>query len=171
MKFLIAFLTAVFLFAFAGGDCLAQKKMITVVIFRHADKEPEVEGDESDPDISIEGQKRAVRLVKVLEKYKPERLFSTNYARTIQTVTPLSRIKNLPVELYDAGDLKALVEKILASEGKRTVAVVGHNLTSYELANLLLKTSKYTMPPDADYGRIWILRVKNGKVRDKVISY
>jgi len=170
MKILIAFLTALFLFAFAG-DCLAQKKTITVVIFRHADKEPEVEGDDSDPDISIEGQKRAVRLVKVLEKYKPARLFSTDYARTIQTVTPLSRIKNLPIEFYDGGDMNALVEKILASEDKRTVAVVGHNLTSYQLANLFLKQSKYTMPPEADYGKIWILRIKNGKVKDKVISY
>lgn len=170
MKILIAFLTAVFLFV-SAVDCAAQKKTITVIIFRHADKEPEVEGDDSDPDISIEGQKRAVRLVKVLEKYKPKRLFSTNYARTIQTVTPLSRIKNLPIEFYDGGSMTELVEKILASEDKRSVAVVGHNLTTFELANLFLKQSKYTMPPEADYGKIWILRIKNGKVKDKVISY
>ena len=171
MKFLILFLTALFVFAFASGDCLAQKKTVTVIIFRHADKEPAVEGDNSEADISVEGQKRAVRLVKVLEKYKPERLFSTNYPRTIQTVTPLSRIKNLPVEFYEPGEMNALVEKILVSENKRRIAVVGHNSTTFQLVNLLLKENKYTMPPESEYGKIWILRIKNGKVKEKVISY
>jgi phosphohistidine phosphatase SixA len=171
MKFLIPILTTLCLSAFAGGDCPAQKKTITLIIFRHADKELPTEGDDSDPDISIEGQERAVRLVKVLEKYKPARLFSTNYARTIQTVTPLSRIKNLGVEFYEPGKMNELVEKILASEDRRHIAVVGHNSTAFQLANLFLKSGKYTMPPESDYGRIWILRVKNGKVRDKVISY
>jgi len=169
MKFLVPLL--IFFIGLSSVEILGQKKTITVIIFRHADKEAPVEGDDSDPDISIEGQKRAVRLVKVLKKYKPARLFSTNYARTIQTVTPLSRIKNLPVEFYEPGKMNELVEKILASENQRKIAVVGHNSTAFQLANLLLKDSKYTMPADNDYGRIWILRIKNGKVVDRVISY
>ena len=171
MKYIVPLFVGLLLFGFAIGDCLGQKREIIVIIFRHADKELAVEGDESDPDISVEGQKRAVRLVKVLEKYKPARLFSTRYPRTIQTVTPLSRIKNLPMEFYEPGDMNALVEKILASENQRRIAVVGHNSTKFQLANLLLKDSKYTMPDDADYGKIWILRLKNGKVTDKVVSY
>jgi 2,3-bisphosphoglycerate-dependent phosphoglycerate mutase len=171
MKFIVPLFVGLFWLGLAGGDCFGQKREITVIIFRHADKEPFVEGDDSEPDISVDGQKRAVRLVKILEKYKPARLFSTRYPRTIQTVTPVSRIKNLPVEFYEPGDMNALVEKILASENQRRIAVVGHNSNAFQLANLLLKDSKYTMPDDADYGKIWILRIKNGKVVDKVISY
>ena len=172
MKFITPLFFSLLLLGLASDVVPGQKREITVIIFRHADKEPAVEGDDSEPDISVEGQKRAVRLVKVLEKYKPARLFSTNYPRTIQTVTPLSRIKNLPVEFYEPGDMNALVEKILASEnGRRSVAVAGHNSTTFELANLLLKESKYTMPPDADYGKIWIIRIKNGKVKDMVVNY
>lgn len=171
MKLFIALFTGLFLLNLTGGDVFGQKKTITVVIFRHADKEPAVEGDESEPDISLEGQKRAVRLVKILERYKPARLFSTDYPRALQTVTPLSRIKNLPVELYEPGRMNELAEKILASENSRRIAVVGHNSTTFQLANLLLKQSKYAMPADADYGKIWIIRIKNGRVRDKVISY
>jgi broad specificity phosphatase PhoE len=170
MKFIVPLFIGLFLFALTD-DVFAQKKTITVVIFRHADKELAVEGDETEPDISIEGQKRAVRLVKALEKYKPVRLFSTNYPRTIQTVTPLSRIKNLPAEFYEPGNLSELVEKILSSDKQRRIAVVGHNSTAFQLANLLLKSNKYTMPEDSDYGKIWILRIKNGKVIDKVITY
>ena len=171
MKIFVPLFVVLFLLTFAAGDCFAQKKTITVIIFRHAEKEAPTEGDETEPDISIEGQKRAVRLVKVLEKYKPARLFSTNYPRTIQTVTPLSRIENLPVEFYEPGKMNELVEKILASENQRRIAVVGHNSTTFQLANLLLKDSKYTMPPESEYGKIWIMRIKNGKVKDKVISY
>ncbi|HEY8560222.1 MAG TPA: histidine phosphatase family protein [Pyrinomonadaceae bacterium] len=163
-------LTGLFLIGFAGGDCFGQKREITVLIFRHADKEPETEGDESEPDVSLDGQMRAVRLVKALEKYKPARIFSTGHARTVQTVTPLSRIKNLPIESYD-GDLKTLAERILASDDRRTIAVVGINATNFELVNLFLKEKKYTMPDESDYGKIWILRIKDGKVKDKVIDY
>ena len=170
MKFIIPLFISLFLLGLAGGVVFGQKREITVIIFRHADKEPATEGDESEPDISVEGQKRAVRLVKVLEKYKPSRLFSTNYPRTIQTVTPLSRIKNLPVEFYE-GNMQELAQKILASENGQRIAVVGHNSTTFELANLLLKQSKYTMPAESDYGKIWILRIKNGKVKDMVINY
>lgn len=171
MKFVASLFIGLFLLSLTGGDAFGQQKTVTVIIFRHADKEPPTEGDESEPDISVEGQKRAVRLVKVLEKYKPARLFSTNYPRTVQTVTPLSRVRKLPVEFYEPGDLEALVKKLLASENERRIAVVGHNSTTFQLANLLLKASKYTMPADSDYGKIWIIRLKNGKVVDKVISY
>lgn len=171
MKFVISIFIALFLFVAAGESVSAQKKTVTVIIFRHADKEPETEGDESDPDITVEGQKRAVRLAGILEKYKPSRLFSTRYARTIQTVTPFSRLNNLPAEFYEPGNLGALVEKILTSGDRRRIAVVGHNSTAYQLANLLLKETKYTMPPESDYGKIWVLRIKNGKVVDKIISY
>jgi 2,3-bisphosphoglycerate-dependent phosphoglycerate mutase len=171
MKIIVPLFAVLFLLGFTISNCFAQKKTITVIIFRHAEKELPTEGDETEPDISIEGQKRAVRLVKVLEKYEPVRLFSTNYPRTIQTVTPLSRIKNLPLEFYEPGNMNALVEKIFASENQRRIAVVGHNSTTFQLANLLLKNSKYTMPPESEYGKIWILRIKNGKVKDKVISY
>jgi phosphohistidine phosphatase SixA len=170
MKIIVSLFIGLILFGLTN-DALAQKKAITVVIFRHADKEAAVEGDDSEPDISLEGQKRAVRLVKVLEKYKPERLFSTNYPRTIQTVTPLSRIKNLQAEFYEPGNLNELVEKILSSDKQGGIAVVGHNSTTFQLANLLLKESKYTMPEDSDYGKIWVIRIKNGKVTDKVLSY
>ena len=171
MKFIKKILIGLFLITFASQNLFAQKKTITVIIFRHADKEAATEGDDSEPDISIEGQKRAVRLVGVLKKYKLSRLFSTDYPRTIQTVTPLSRIRNLPIEFYEPGSLNELVAKILASENQRNIAVVGHNVTTFQLVNLLLKASKYTMPDDSDYGKIWILRIKNGKVTDNVISY
>jgi 2,3-bisphosphoglycerate-dependent phosphoglycerate mutase len=170
MKFIVPFLIGLCLFA-SATDVFAQKKTITVVIFRHADKETAVEGDETEPDISIEGQKRAVRLVKVLEKYKLTRLFSTNYPRTIQTITPLSRIKNLPPEFYEPGNLAELARKILLSDKQRRIAVVGHNSTTFQLANLLLESNKYAMPEDSDYGKIWIIRIKNGKVKDMVINY
>jgi phosphohistidine phosphatase SixA len=171
MKIFIWVLIGLFSLFPASLEAFAQRQEITVIVFRHADKETPTEGDDSDPDISIDGQKRAVRLARLLKTYKPERLFSTNYARTIQTVTPLSRIENLDIEFYEPGKMNALVEQILASENKRKIAVVGHNSTAFQLVNLLMKDSKYAMPDESDYGKIWILRIKNGKIKDQVIAY
>ncbi|MBS1797870.1 MAG: histidine phosphatase family protein [Acidobacteria bacterium] len=171
MKLWLAFFIGVFLIAPSTAEVFSQKRTITVMIFRHADKEEPVEGDDSEPDISLDGQRRALRLVGVLEKYKPMRLYSTRYARAIETVTPLSRIKNLPIQFYEPGAMEKLVAEILSFTKRRRVAVVGHNSTAFQLVNLFLKESKYTMPADSDYGKIWILRIKNGKVKDKVIVY
>lgn len=171
MKIIISLLIGAILFTLTGGIVSAQKKKITVIIFRHAEKEEAVEDDTSEPDISIEGQKRAIRLVEVLEKYKPLQIFSTDYPRTIQTVTPLSRIRNLPIQFYEPGRMNEFVNLILSFKKKRRIAVVGHNATTWQLVNLLLKEDKYKMPPEADYGKIWIIRMKNGRVTDKVISY
>ena len=63
------------------------------------------------------------------------------------------------------------VEKILLVKKNRRIAVVGHNSTTAQLVNLLLKQSKYKIPAESDYGRVWIVRIKNGKVTDQVISY
>ena len=171
MKIVFALFIGAFLFNFADGEIFAQKRKITIIIFRHAEKETPVEGDDSDPDISIEGQKRALRLVEVIAKYKPMQIFSTNYARTIETVTPLSRIENLPVQFYEPGAMKEFAAKLLTFKKKRRIAVVGHNATTAQLVNLLLKQSKYEMPDESEYGKIWIVRIKNGKVSDEVISY
>lgn len=171
MKLFSAFFIGLFLLTLTGFDVSAQKRTITVMIFRHADKEAPTEGDITEPDLSIDGQKRAIRLVGVLEKYKPMRLFSTNYARTIQTVTPLSNIRKLPIEFYEPSEMDALVEKVLSFEKKRRVAIVAHNSTAFKLVNMFLKDEKYKMPPESEYGNVWILRIKNGKVVDKLITY
>jgi phosphohistidine phosphatase SixA len=171
MKLFSAFFIFLFLLAYAGFDVLAQKRTITVMIFRHADKEAPTEGDETEPDLSIDGQKRAIRLVKVLAKYKPMRIFSTNYPRTIQTVTPLSNIRKLPIEFYEPSEMNALITKILTFTKQRRVVIVGHNSTAFKLVNMFLKDEKYKMPTESEYRTVWILRIKNGKVVDKLISY
>ncbi len=171
MKVFFSILLALFLLGAGGVQSFAQKRKITVIIFRHAEKETPTEGDETEPDISIEGQKRALRLVKILEKYKPMQIFSTEYARTIQTVTPLSRIKNLPIQVYEPGKMQEFADKLLSFKKNRRIVVVGHNATTVQLVNLLLKQNKYAMPPESEYGKIWIVRIKNGKARDEVFDY
>ncbi len=171
MKVVFSILLALFLFGANNVQSLAQKRKITVIIFRHAEKETPTEGDDTEPDISIEGQKRALRLVKFLEKYKPMQIYSTEYARTIQTVTPLSRIKNLPIQFYEPGKMQEFADKLLSFKKNRRIVVVGHNATTVQLVNLLLKQIKYEMPPESEYGKIWIIRIKNGKVRDEVFEY
>lgn len=149
----------------------AQAKTVTVFVFRHADREEAVEGDDTDPDISIDGQRRAIRLALMLRKYRIDRVFSTNYARTLQTVRPLSQMRNVVVELYEPSEMDALARTILESTTRRRIAVVGHNSTAFTFVNKLLKADRYKMPADMEYGNLWILKIRKGKIREKMILY
>jgi broad specificity phosphatase PhoE len=140
-------------------------------VFRHADREEAVEGDDSDPDISADGQRRAVRLALMLRKYKIDRVFSTNYARTLQTVTPLSRMRKVDVEIYEPSESDALLRVIAESATRRRIAVAGHNSTAFALVNKLLKADKYEMPADSQYGNLWIIKIRKGKIRERLIVY
>lgn len=168
MKLILTLLLALAAFPVLN---FAQEKTITIMVFRHADKEAPVEGDETEPDLSIDGQKRAVKIAFMLRKYKPNRILSTKYARTVQTVTPLMKLNKLDVEFYEPGKLADLAEMLRNSADKRNIAVAGHSSTSFKLVNLLLKQEKYTQQAESDYGRLWIVKIKKGKVVEELILF
>ena len=63
------------------------------------------------------------------------------------------------------------MDAMMASKTKRFL-VVGHNNTTPALANLLIKEEKYQKLPETDYGKIFIVKIKNGKLKSvEVIEY
>ena len=174
MKIIISFLFALFLLSFTGGDVFAQNKKMTIILLRHAEKDLSGGAENPDPVLSEEGKQRAERLIKTIKKYKPRALYSSNFQRTRATVTPLAektvRGYRLQIQLYDHRKLDEFVGRLLATNEK-TVVVSGHNTTTPALANLLVKQNKYKTLDESEYNKIWIIEIKNGKVKDKVIEY
>ena len=143
----------------------AQNK--TIIIVRHAEK-----ADSSqDPELSAEGKRRAERLAKIIKKYKPGAIYSTNFKRTRDTAYPLAARRKLQVQTYDPGQHAELIDSIMKSKTKRFL-VVGHSNTVPGLANLLGKKELFKNLVDTEYGAIWIVRIKDGQVRKtEVIPY
>lgn len=174
MKILVTLFLGLFLLMFASGDVFAQKKEITIILLRHAEKDLSDELNDPDPLLSPAGKERALRLVKTIKKYKPEAIYSSNFKRTRSTVTPLAERINpryrTMIQIYDHRKLDELINRMMAS-GVRSIVVAGHNSTTPALANLLIKQNKYKTLPETEYDKIWIIKIKKGKVRDEVIVY
>jgi phosphohistidine phosphatase SixA len=175
MKFFASIVLGLLLLMFASSDVFAQNKKLTIILLRHAEKDLSDGGAENpDPVLSAEGRQRAERLVETIKKYKPRAIYSSNYRRTRTTVTPLAdktvRGYRLPIQLYDHRKLDEFVSRLLASNA-RTIVVAGHNTTTPALANLLVKQNKYKPLDESEYNKIWIIEIKKGKAKDKVIEY
>lgn len=174
MKIFVALFLGLFLFTFFVNDLFAQKKEITVILLRHAEKDLSDELNDPDPELSAPGKERAQRLVETIRKYKPQAIYSSNFKRTRATVTPLadrinSRYRTM-IQIYDPKKLDELVNRLMES-GVRSIVVAGHNSTTPALANLLIKQNKYKSLAETEYDKIWIIKIKKGKIRDAVILY
>jgi Fructose-2,6-bisphosphatase len=68
---------------------------------RHAES-PFVFGEEKSRGLSEQGNKDAARVAETLRGVDVHYIASSSYARAVQTVEPLARLKNLPIVTYDA---------------------------------------------------------------------
>src|SRR5688500_15486270 len=110
----------------------AQNK--TIILVRHGEK-----ADSSrDPELSAEGKQRAERLAKVIKKYKPGAIYSTDFKRTRDTVAPIAARRKLQIQTYDPGKPSDLIDAITKSKTKRFL-IAGHSNTVPGLANLVGK--------------------------------
>ena len=138
-----------------------------IILVRHAEK---VDASQ-DPELSAEGKQRVERLVRVIKKYKPGAVYSTDFKRTRETVSPIASRRKLQVQTYDARKPAELIDAIMKSKTKRFL-ISGHSNTIPGLANLLGKKELFKNLEDSEYGAIWIVRIKDGQVRKtEIIPY
>jgi broad specificity phosphatase PhoE len=148
-----------------ASSATAQNK--TIILVRHAEK---VDASQ-DPDLSSEGKARAEKLAKIVKRYKPGAIYSTDFKRTRDTVAPMAAKRKLKVEIYDAKKPTDLIDAIMKSKTKRFL-IVGHSNTIPGLANLLGKKEVFKNLDDSEYGAIYIVRIKDGQVKmTEVIPY
>ena len=146
-------------------SAIAQTK--TIILVRHAEK---VDSSQ-DPELSAEGKQRAERLARILKRYRPGAIYSTDFKRTRDTAAPISARRKLQVQTYDAKKPNELIDAIMKSRTKRFV-IVGHSNTVPGLANLLGKKELFKNLDDSEYGAIWIVRIKDGQVRKtEIVPY
>ena len=175
MKLIFSLLIGLFLFTFAASDAAAQHRELTIVLLRHAEKDASPNADKVNPELSAEGRLRAQKLVEVVNKYKPDAIYSSDFIRTRATAAPLAEKRKLKVEIYDHRNLKPLADQILSGKIKSLV-VVGHNTTTPALVNMLIGAEKYKALAESEYDKIWVVKVKMekgkpSKAEEKIITY
>ena len=146
------------------NESKAQSTNKTIVLVRHAEKNPPVDGDKGDPDLSAEGRERARRLMQAVKKYKPHEIFATAYKRTQQTAEPIANTRKKQIQTYDASKQSEFVAKIMASKTDHYL-IVGHSNTIPLLANLLAKKEIFRNLVDAEHGVIWVIKIRKGVLK------
>ena len=173
-------ITTLFISLFLLANSYAQSGEITYILLRHAEKDTSPLANKADVDLTMQGKQRAERFFETAKTYNPDQIFSTIFRRTRETVTPLAQNLNpdyrLMIQIYDYAAIEEFAERLLKLNAK-TVVVVGHNNTTPQLANLLIKQEKYTLLPETEYSKIWIIKIKRNRnkpykvVEEKVITY
>ena len=120
-----------------------------VFIVRHAEK---ASTSGKDPDLSVEGQKRADALAHILKDSQITSIFVTEFKRTLQTAAPTANAAHVTPTVVPANDIGALVEKLRALNGN--ALVIGHGNTIPDLLRALGVTTVVSIPED-DYTEIF----------------
>lgn len=127
----------------------------TFILVRHAEKA--VEGG-NDPELKPEGVKRAESFAALFMKASIDAVYSTNYKRTRNTVTPLANSKSLAVNIYSS--MKAMdLEGLLTKHAGGTIVMAGHSNTIPGIANALVGEKKFEQFSDDDYGNVLVISV------------
>lgn len=156
---------------FIAAHSFAQKT--TYILIRHAEKDTTAAGSTmmvADPPLTKAGEARAQRLVEVLKNYTPDAIYSTNYSRTKNTVTPLAQKLTLPVLIYNAKELNYFAEQLLKEKDK-TIVIAGHSNTTPALVNLLIKKNTYPALDESVYNKIFIVTVVNNLATVEIREY
>jgi 2,3-bisphosphoglycerate-dependent phosphoglycerate mutase len=168
MKILVSIFAGITFFTLANTVIGAQDRKVTIILVRHTEK---ADATSSDPELSEAGKERAQRLVKTIGKYRPGVFYSTDYKRTRDTVAPLAAKRKKEVKIYDARKPQELIDQIMQSKTKRFI-VAGHSNSIPGLANLLVKKNLFKNLDESEYGTIWLIRIKDGKVvKAEILAY
>jgi len=127
---------------------------------RHAEKRKD-QGD--NPDLSTEGEARAKRLGVILSGDRLERVFSTNYKRTVQTAEAVRRSFEKPPagSAYPPSLQDAWIDETLGANPGKHFLVVGHQNTIPQLLNRLKGVSTYQNLGEDEYDRFYIVVAKS----------
>ena len=124
-----------------------------IFIVRHAEK---TRASDNDPDLSLQGQKRADSLAHILKDSQITSVFVTEFKRTQETAAPTAKAAHVSPTVIPASDVGALVEKLRALNGN--ALVVGHGNTIPDLLKALGIATPVSIPED-DYSEIFAVLV------------
>ncbi|MDX1509385.1 MAG: phosphoglycerate mutase family protein [Woeseiaceae bacterium] len=132
----------------------------TIIFVRHADK---AATPADDPGLSPAGQRRAAELTRQLVDADVvagvDAIYSTPYRRTQETVRPLADALDLPINIYDASDTEAVLERILKEHKGKIIVVVGHSNTIPVLIANLGASKKVPPIHEDEYDNIYIISI------------
>ncbi len=160
MKQFLFILLILFSVNLTGQDCTE------IYLIRHAEK------DRSDvknrnPELNELGKKRALKWVQVFKNIELDKIYSTNYNRTIQTVTPISEENNIDVSIYSPSKIN--YEIFISENIGAKVLVVGHSNTIPFFVNGLINKEFYQQIDDLNNSNLYVVTICSNNISHKLL--
>ena len=160
MKQFLFILLILFSVNLTGQDCTE------IYLIRHAEK------DRSDvknrnPELNELGKKRALKWVQVFKNIELDKIYSTNYNRTIQTVTPISKENNIDVSIYSPSKIN--YEIFISENIGSKVLVVGHSNTIPFFVNSLINKEFYQQIDDLNNSNLYVVTICSNNISHKLL--
>lgn len=139
-----------------------------IYLIRHAEK-IRSDKNEKDPLLNKTGLLRAQKWSEIFEKIEIEKILSTNTKRTISTVIPTSRDKEIEIEIYSPDKID--YESFLKENKGRKVLIVGHSNTIPETTNKLIKNNFYSDIEDNNNSNLYYINMCKGIISHELLYY
>ncbi len=110
----------------AAGDAPAASRPVAIFLVRHAEK---AGGDPRDPALADAGRERATALAHALSAAGVTHLYSSEFARTRQTLEPLAALSGVEIEAIPAGESRAQLQALRGLGAGAVAVVAGHSNT------------------------------------------
>ncbi|MBT8266513.1 MAG: histidine phosphatase family protein [Bacteroidia bacterium] len=168
MKHLIAVVFILFFIIPSSAQEEVNEKATTIYFIRHAEKDRS-DKTNRDPHLKQKGLLRAVKWSTVLEHIQFDRIYSTNYNRTLETARPTAERNDIDViSMYDPRDIDG--QSFLETNKGKTVLVVGHSNTTPAFVNAILGEEKYPQINDKNNANLYIVTISpSGEKSDMLI--
>lgn len=136
-------------------------EIFSIYLVRHGEKDANP-ADPANPGLSDCGAARAEALAKILADARLQKIYSSDYERTLATARPIAASLSLETEIYDPVNLEALSRLLL--KRRQNALVVGHSNTTGVLAGMLTGGVREEFD-EGIYDRLYQVVISGGKSR------
>jgi len=134
----------------------SQTETTTYYLIRHAEKD-RTDTTNHNPNLTEKGVERAQKWAAVFSKVHFDKIYSTNYHRTLQTAQPTATEKKLKIQLYNP---RKMYDDSFKKQTKgKSVLIVGHSNTTPKFVNKIIGKNKYKNIDDHNNANLYIVTV------------
>ena len=130
-----------------------QSATTTYYFIRHGEKVD----NSKNPDLSKIGFERAKVWEELFSEIKLDAIYSTDYNRTLQTVTPTANEQQIIITKYDPKTID--IESFKNKNLRKKVLIVGHSNTIPKFVNQMINQNAYAEIDDLIFGNLYIVTI------------
>jgi 2,3-bisphosphoglycerate-dependent phosphoglycerate mutase len=141
-----------------------QTSTTTYYFIRHAEKVD----NSKNPDLSEIGLERAKLWNEIFSEINLDAIYSTDFKRTLQTVTPTATNNKITILNYNPKTID--IESFKKNTLGKKVLVVGHSNTIPNFVNQIINKNIYKDMDDVTFGNLYIVTINGDSISHQLLK-